>query len=358
VDACGGASGCSHQPIPGCVPCTTAADCNDSDACTADTCSDGACTHASSPDCTVACTTATDCDDGDLCTTETCTGGVCGSQAATSCSSCTTAAGCDDANPCTIDVCGGSGSCQLTTIDGCRPCTTAADCNDSNACTADTCTGGVCETHAIDGCTTDQPASGTGNDGTSTSDCPGGGCNHAPAHVAEVCGDCQDNDGDLLVDYEDPDCCERTDPFTLGRMVIRMRHQAGNDGLRLRSRPSAASTAGLDPVRDGVTLQLSDRDGRLYCHDIALVTTKGGLKRGVFRFRDKAGTLAAGLQQARLKIRKDGQIVFRAAGGKMHLRTPADTGVRVTLRAGGQCMQTTALLRTRPAKIGTRNTFP
>jgi uncharacterized repeat protein (TIGR01451 family) len=325
VDACGGASGCSHQPIPGCVPCTTAADCNDND----------------------------------LCTTETCTGGVCSSQVAPSCSTCTTAADCDDANPCTVDLCGGSGSCELTSIAGCRSCTTAANCDDSDACTTDTCAAGVCEVHAIDGCTVHQPVGGsTGNDGTGASGCEGGDCGHAPGHVAEICGDCQDNDGDGLVDYEDPDCCERTDPLTLGRIVLRMRPQAAGDSLRLRSRPSASSTTSLDPVRDGASLQLSDRDGRLYCQDLALVTTKAALKRGVFRFRDKAGTLAAGLQRARLKIRKDGRIVFRAAGGKMHLRTPADTGVRVTLRAGGQCMQTTTLLRTRPTKVGTLNTFP
>ena len=358
VDACGGVSGCSHQPIPGCVPCTTAAECTDSDGCTADTCSGGACTHTRTPDCTVACTTAADCNDGDPCTTETCAGGVCGHLPATSCSSCTTAAGCDDSNPCTTDVCGHSGSCELTSIAGCRPCTSAAHCDDFDACTTDACVGGVCEAHAIDGCTADAPGGGTGSDGTDESGCVGSDCSHAPAPVVEVCGDCQDNDGDGLVDYEDPECCERTDLLTLGRMVMRMRPRPARDTLRLRSRPTAASTASLDPVRDGVTLQLSDGDGRLYCHDLALVTTRAALKRRVFRFRDRTGTLAAGLQRARLKIRTDGRIVFRAAGGKMQLRTPVDTGMRVTLRVGGQCMETTALLRPRPAKVGTRNTFP
>jgi hypothetical protein len=160
------------------------------------------------------------------------------------------------------------------------------------------------------------------------------------------------------VDYEDPDCCERTDPLTLGRMVVRRHPQSAGDSLRLRSRPSAGNAASLDPARPRVTLQLSDHEGALYCQDLALITTKRGLKRGVFRFTDKAGTLAAGLQRARLKIGKDGRIVFRAAGGKMHLRTPADSGVTVTLRAGGQCMQATALLRAKPTKVGTRNVFP
>jgi hypothetical protein len=306
-------------------------------------------TIGSDPGC-VSCTTAAECNDGNPCTTETCIGGVCGSQPAPTCSSCTTATGCNDANPCTVDVCGASGSCELTTIAGCRPCASAADCDDSNACTTDTCSAGVCGSHAMDGCPAHQP-------GTGANPCPAGNC-QTPGGVSETCGDCQDNDGDGLVDYEDPDCCERTDPLSLGRMVMRTRPLASGDSLRLRIRPSATSTARLDPVHDGVTLQLSDLDGELYCHDLALVTTKSGLKRGVFRFSDRTGTRAAGLQRARLKIRKDGQIVFRAAGGKMHLRTPADTGVKVTLRAGGQCMQSTVVLRTNPSKVGTRNIFP
>jgi hypothetical protein len=59
-----------------------------------------------------------------------------------------------------------------------------------------------------------------------------------------------------------------------------------------------------------------------------------------------------------LKIRKNGQIVFRAAGGKMHLRNARDGGVTVTVRVGGMCMQTTAALRARPAKVGSRSVFP
>jgi hypothetical protein len=261
-------------------------------------------------------------------------------------------------------VCGASGSCELTAIAGCRTCTSAADCDDGNACTTETCTDGVCETHPIDGCT---GGGGTGGDGTGTGTGTGpgnggtgtggssGNAGQVPGHTAEICGDCVDNDGDGLVDYEDPDCCERTDPLTLSRMLMRMRSEGAGDTLRLRSRGVGAS-ASLDP-RDGVTLQLSDGNGQLYCHDIAVVTTKAALKHGVFRFRDKTGTLAAGLQNARFKIRKNGQLVFRATGNKMHLRN-ANGGLTVTLRVGGVCMQTTAALRARPAKVGSRNVFP
>jgi uncharacterized repeat protein (TIGR01451 family) len=314
ADACGGADGCSHQPIPGCVLCDIAADC----------------------------------DDGDPCTTETCGGGVCGHEAATSCSFCATAEECVDADPCTVDVCGASGSCERTAIAGCRACASAADCDDGNVCTSDACTAGACRSQAIDGCSGDGSGGGT---------CRGGACGR-DGRGGEVCGDCQDNDGDGLVDYEDPDCCEQTDPLTLRRMAMRVRPRATDDGLQLRSGSLAATPAAVDPVRDGVTLQLSDGAGRLYCHDLAMVTSPRARRRGVFRFTDRAGTRADGLQRVRLKIRRNGTMVFRAAGRKLDLRTPADGDVQVTLRVGGQCLRTAASLRARPAKQGIRNTYP
>src|SRR5438876_2084675 len=57
--------------------CTTAADCDDGNACTTDSCDAGACAYATIADC-VPCTTAADCDDRNPCTTDGCTGGVCG----------------------------------------------------------------------------------------------------------------------------------------------------------------------------------------------------------------------------------------------------------------------------------------
>jgi hypothetical protein len=276
------------------------------------------CAQAPSPDCAVACATAAECTDGDLCTTETCVGGICGTRASPTCAACTAATDCGDGNPCTVDVCGSSGSCELTAIAGC----------------------------------TVPPAGGTGTGGPGI-DGPGTGGGGDPAGpVAETCGDCRDNDADGLVDFEDPDCCERTHSLTLRRVVMRA------DGLRLRSRPSATGMARLDPARDRVTLQLSDRDGQLYCQDLAFRVTKSAVTRGALRFTDKTGTRAAGLQRARLKIRTDGRMVFRAAGRKMRLRTPADSGVRVTLRAGGQCLQATAPLRARSTQAGTRHVFP
>jgi hypothetical protein len=322
-----------------------------------ETCSNGVCSRPATPGCK-ACTTAADCTDANTCTTDTCDGGVCGNHAVANCKPCTTATDCNDSNPCTADACGADRSCQLTTIDGCRLCTTAADCDDADACTTDVCTAGACEARPIEGCGVEHCTNGIDDDGDGATDCADSDCADDAACAVEICGDCQDNDGDGLVDYEDPDCCEVTDTLTLRKMAMRMRPQLGRNSLRLRGRYLTAGTASFDPTRDGVTLQIADRDGQIYCHDLPVRASKRGLKRGVFRFRDRTGTQAGGLRTVRFKIRKDGRVVFRAKGRKMQFRSPAGSDVDVTLRVGGQCTQTTAALRTRSNHSGTRILFP
>jgi hypothetical protein len=63
IDSCGGASGSSHEWIPGCVPCQTAADCDDGNACNGvETCDPATGCHAGTP---------LICGHGNTCTVET-----------------------------------------------------------------------------------------------------------------------------------------------------------------------------------------------------------------------------------------------------------------------------------------------
>jgi hypothetical protein len=258
-------------------------------------------------------------------------------------------------------VCSASGSCELTSIAGCRRCTTAADCDDGNTCTTDVCAAGVCQAHPIAGCGVERCNDGIDNDGDGKIDCQDEDCAKDPACApapVEICGDCIDNDGDGLVDYEDPDCCGTTDALTLRRMAMRMRPGPGRNTLRLRGRYAALQTRTFNPAGDGVTLQISDHSGQVYCHDIPVASKPRWLKHGVFRFSDKTGTVASGLRRVRIKIRKDGRVVVRAVGRKMSYRTPTGTDLMVTLRVGNQCLQATPTPRSGKAKVGTRISFP
>lgn len=133
--------------------CASAADCNDNDACTTDTCVNNQCQHAavncddgnpcttdscnSGSGCTYTpipgcCQVVGDCDDSNPCTTDTCVNNQCQN----------TPVVCDDGDPCTNDSCA-NGDCVFTPILGC--CEVAGDCNDNNACTTDACVNMQCE---------------------------------------------------------------------------------------------------------------------------------------------------------------------------------------------------------------------
>ncbi|MEK7644078.1 MAG: hypothetical protein AAB390_02125 [Patescibacteria group bacterium] len=107
-----------------CLSCKSAADCNDDNSCTTDSCNaaTGECAHANN---TLAC------NDGNACTNgDTCIGGVCVSGISPDCS---------DANACTIDTCVPATGCAHAAV------ANITDCNDGNACTlGDKCTAGVC----------------------------------------------------------------------------------------------------------------------------------------------------------------------------------------------------------------------
>jgi hypothetical protein len=184
--------------------CTVDADCNDSDACTADTCVSGACSHAAVGGC---CNTHAQCDDSNACTTDTCQGDHTCSHAnnTASCSdgnACTTndacsvgscvggaAPNCDDGNVCTND------SCVAPT--GCAHANNTASCNDGNACTTpDACSGGACGgTYSpTAGCCTISANCNDGNPAT-TDTCSGGTCSNTAVTSCTTSAEC--NDGDV-----------------------------------------------------------------------------------------------------------------------------------------------------------------
>ena len=159
-DVCS-AGGCSGKRT---CACATAADCDDKNVCTLDTCDAGKCSY-------VEAATDVTCSDNNACTTgDACGGGVCLPGAASSC---------DDGNPCTADAC----VPELGCVNG--PWT--APCDDGNPATlGDTCQGGVCIGLPA-ACTSDVACS----DGNACTDdaCVAGACAHKPAGSGKACED-------------------------------------------------------------------------------------------------------------------------------------------------------------------------
>ena len=124
--------------------CGSVADCNDGNACTADTCAAKAggknpvCGYALSKEC---CNSAADCDDGKPCTLDICSGkgGKCTHSAKPGC--CMEAEDCDDKDSCTIDHCPKAGAqCQHTNT----CCKGNGECNSEDPCLVGACNAGEC----------------------------------------------------------------------------------------------------------------------------------------------------------------------------------------------------------------------
>ncbi len=218
-----GAGACTEEGVCDCAPgyagpdcgtlgCATAADCDDANPCTADTCTATVCGHAPIA-------TSTACDDGNACTSgDACSEGTCMPGTAISCDDgdacnkdlCLPASGCfhisslstacDDGDACTSgDTCNKKTGCSgvaiacddanACTVDACDPATgcshvalpTGATCTDGNACTGpDACTSGVCVPGALVACDDGSPCTADSCDAIN-------GCVHTPS-VGDFCG--------------------------------------------------------------------------------------------------------------------------------------------------------------------------
>jgi hypothetical protein len=167
-------------------------------------------------------------------------------------------------------------------------------------------------------------------------------CAHAadPTCVpTEICGDCLDNDGDGLVDYEDDACCQAHAALDVRRMRLNgTPGKVRGNRLRVKARRVAFDAATLDPMHQDTTLQISDGAGTVFCQTIPAEHWTHRRAR-IFRFKDKAGAFAGGLRKGAFKVKKDGRIVFGAKGKQVALPSTSGQAVTVTLRVGAQCSQ-------------------
>ena len=348
VDACSEGGVCGHQWIDGCQRCESDLDCNDANPCTSEVCTAGACKRFAIADCKP-CEAASDCDDGQACTADVCSEGSCSHIQMDGCQPCESNADCDDHNPCTGEACT-AGACKRFAIADCKPCEGASDCNDGSACTDDTCSDGVCQHARVEHCTPcGSDADCNDGDACTIDRCDAGACVQEKApkcSTPEICGDCIDNDGDGLVDYEDPDCCAQMHALTMQRMKVRRPGgKPHRKGLRLKAVYAESMPAGFDPKHQDTSIQLSDSRGQLFCKTIA--ASHWMKRRGGFKFWDMNSSFAGGLSDGRFMTRRNGRVLFRTQGKKVQLRSVDGGRLRVTVRVGGQCMQSSMALHER-----------
>lgn len=164
-------------------PCVGAGDCNDGDACTADTCEAGSCAHALMV-----------CDDEVGCTDDTCVAGNCvftpnNADCADDGLFCNGVESCDVQSGCVSsgDPCSVGELCDEM-MDSCGECIADADCDDGLDSTFDTCESGGCVFTSIDsGCAGDMDGSGGIGPFDLASLLAGWGAN--PGHAGDLDGD-------------------------------------------------------------------------------------------------------------------------------------------------------------------------
>ncbi len=151
--------------------------------------------------------------------------------------------------------------------------------------------------------------------------------------TAEICGNCVDDDGDGLTDFEDPACCADRQIFPMAIDRGRIHPHGQTSGLGLESLLAAQGLADVNPRREDVFLQIrAERGDEVFCASVP--AGRFVAKRpGVFRFRDhnhSVGT-AGGIDRLAVRIAGDGSVRFRACARQAEFTSPRDGLLTVTI---------------------------
>jgi hypothetical protein len=246
-------------------------------------------------------------------------------------------------------------TCPTTTTSTTVPTTTTTSTTSTTSTTVpgDTCGNGVvdegeqCDPAAAPSCGTGLACGAAGTAGACTCVPPGGS-------KVEVCGNCADDDGNGLTDFEDPACCARAQ--TVGLILRRGRIKtlgAGASRLKLRTK-AVSGLASVNPLAQDVFVQIRPADGTdILCAQIPASTFRK--KRGVFKFRDRSHLVASarGLERVTIRVKRNGSARLRAAGRSVQMAAPPPGRLQVTLGfrnaaegdAQNRCSKTTATFR-------------
>ncbi|HEV7732638.1 MAG TPA: ELWxxDGT repeat protein [Candidatus Binatia bacterium] len=146
----------------------------------------------------------------------------------------------------------------------------------------------------------------------------------------EICGNCQDDDGDGLVDLADPACCIAPAALSLGEARV------------TKNRLSFGGRLAADALPAGdVVLQL-ESGGGVRCAHIPAAAFDGNASNRHFR-NDGSVASAAGIDRLRLRLRRGGRLELTASGDPLAL---AAGSLRVIAALGdARCTGGTVTLR-------------
>ena len=161
-----------------------------------------------------------------------------------------------------------------------------------------------------------------------------------PGVSGEICDNCKDDDGDGLVDNEDPDCCTAQ-----GLTVNQARYRPGRTTLHVNATLADGTFPGFDPRQQDLRLQVRGQGGELVCCTLPHEQWQKLFRRS-FGFFDQHLTICPPIKCVKLAFPKNGPPRVTVIAGGVQPGGSLLSPVEITLSAGGQC--TTGSLSLRP----------
>jgi len=170
----------------------------------------------------------------------------------------------------------------------------------------------------------------------------------------EFCGNCIDDDGNGLTDFEDPACCMQSQAFTMTVTRGLLRPRGATTRLKLKSLLAKVGLADVNPLKQDVFVQIRPAGGTdVLCAKAP--ADKFMKMHGAFKFWDRHHRVASakGISDIRVKVRRDGSVRFSAVGKRVKFSTPQGGTLQVTVgfrdpataEAGNRCSTQTQAFR-------------
>jgi hypothetical protein len=147
---------------------------------------------------------------------------------------------------------------------------------------------------------------------------------------AEACGNCLDDDGDGLADFEDSDCCGGI-PEVLSIERLQLRSIGAATQLKLAASPLAGE-ASLAPPTHAVFVQLAvAEDDPIFCASVDAVHFRGRRNTATFADRSNGVPSAGGITSLRIQRHRSGTLRLKLGGDRVAFASPAAGSLRVAV---------------------------
>lgn len=156
--------------------------------------------------------------------------------------------------------------------------------------------------------------------------------------AVEVCGNCVDDDGNGLIDFTDPQCCDLEDTVQVQKARLRPWPRKGPRGtLRVRGQIAPAGFEGVDPRITGASVLISRVGEPLIC---CVVPPEKWMKltRRRYGFWDQRGMICPPLADLGLDLRRRGRANFLLRTTKeVEIAAFERDELQIAFRVGDRC---------------------